>query len=649
VPPATPTSYNVKRGDYSTGESTITNVTGTGFVDTNVVIGSTYYYTISALNAYGEGPDSAEVSSAAFGVPTLQVRMPFDEIYTGSDYFTLSDTNLGLVDVTLTNYNYTASTYVFTDLHGLTNSGVGNNGQALNQTAVASQGGAPDLGSYVSAAPGLILGGLTNWTASIWFKASRTIGSSPATLFVIGQGGTTYAGLGNSIGVRTFATNQLSVRVNSGTDRLVTLPSRFVTNTWYFVAVTFDGANLRTYVGTELTDATLAGTTYLGPITVAMNTPGNLLIGNNIQSKTEAFAGWLDGFRFYSGASDANYIEGIRQAGLGAVLPFAPTGLTAVPNNSRVTLTWNPAVWAADYNVKRSTTSGANFVTLDAGTNVAGTNFTDLTAVNGTTYYYVVSGVGTNGEGANSLQASATPIAPPTMPTGLTATPGNSQIALSWAAVSGAASYNVKRSTSAGGEITVASVAGNGFTDTGLLNGTNYYYKVSAVNISGESPDSAEVSAQPVAPPLAPTGLTATPGNAQVGLTWTAAAGATSYNVKRSTASGAEVTITNVTTTSLVDANVINGTPYYYVVSALNLGGESPNSTPEVSATPTAPVANVRLTISLAETNVILTWPQGALQTIESVTGTYTNISGATSPYTNPATGPQQFFRVKVQ
>ena len=89
--------------------------------------------------------------------------------------------------------------------------------------------------------------------------------------------------------------------------------------------------------------------------------------------------------------------------------------------------------------------------------------------------------------------------------------------------------------------------------------------------------------------PAPPTGLSDTAGNAKVTLTWTASAGATSYNVKRSTTSGAETTITNVTGVTFIDKQVSNGTTYYYKVSAVNATGESASSA-EVSATPQAQI-----------------------------------------------------------
>lgn len=57
----------------------------------------------------------------------------------------------------------------------------------------------------------------------------------------------------------------------------------------------------------------------------------------------------------------------------------------------------------------------------------------------------------------------------------------------------------------------------------------------------------------------------------------------------------------------------------------------------------------VSLSIEKSGDNVILTWPSGTLQAATSVSGTYSDISGATSPYTNSITGPQTYFRVKVQ
>jgi hypothetical protein len=87
----------------------------------------------------------------------------------------------------------------------------------------------------------------------------------------------------------------------------------------------------------------------------------------------------------------------------------------------------------------------------------------------------------------------------PGAPANLTAVPGNTRILLLWDA-NGATSYNIKRSTTSGGPyVPLASSAQSSYTDTNRLNGTTYYYVVSAVNQAGEGPNTAQVSATPAA------------------------------------------------------------------------------------------------------------------------------------------------------
>ena len=89
----------------------------------------------------------------------------------------------------------------------------------------------------------------------------------------------------------------------------------------------------------------------------------------------------------------------------------------------------------------------------------------------------------------------------PGTPTGLTATAGDGRVGLSWNASSGVASYNVSRSTTSGGPYSAIAtgIGTTGYTDTGVTNGTAYYYVVSAVNSLGESPPSTQASATPQA------------------------------------------------------------------------------------------------------------------------------------------------------
>jgi len=84
-------------------------------------------------------------------------------------------------------------------------------------------------------------------------------------------------------------------------------------------------------------------------------------------------------------------------------------------------------------------------------------------------------------------------------PNGLAAAAGNEQISLTWNGVAGATGYAVQRTATSGSNYTVvATVSGTSYTDTGLNNGTNYYYVVSALSPGGESANSAEIGATPL-------------------------------------------------------------------------------------------------------------------------------------------------------
>jgi hypothetical protein len=101
--------------------------------------------------------------------------------------------------------------------------------------------------------------------------------------------------------------------------------------------------------------------------------------------------------------------------------------------------------------------------------------------------------------GALAAGDVATLVTPLAAPTGLAGTAGDGQVALSWNAVPNATSYSVLRSLTNGGSYAqIAVVAGTGYTNTVLLNGTNYFYVVKAANAAGQSAASAPASARPV-------------------------------------------------------------------------------------------------------------------------------------------------------
>lgn len=123
------------------------------------------------------------------------------------------------------------------------------------------------------------------------------------------------------------------------------------------------------------------------------------------------------------------------------------------------------------------------------------------------------------------------------------------------------------------------------------------------------------------APPPAPANLTATGGNAQVSLSWSAASGADTYAVHRSSVSGGPygTIASNLTGTSHLDTTVANGTSYFYVVSGFNEAGEGPDSN-QASATPQVPQ------LPAAPTGVVAASPGK-----KKITVSWNAVAGATS------------------
>ena len=332
--------------------------------------------------------------------------------------------------------------------------------------------------------------------------------------------------------------------------------------------------------------------------------------------------------------------------------PAAPANLTAAGLDNSVYLSWTAVPLATSYNVLRRVGTTGAFTTIATG--VLATNYTDATAVNGTTYNYAVQAVNAAATSANSNIVSATPIA---------AVVGNGN-GLSGAYYSGAAvdfsaqttgtlvfaniapvinynvgnttgynpgpfpagvpaanftavwsgqvlapytgSYQFRTITDDGARLTVNGVVqfddetGHGpLANTGaaitLTAGTKYDIKFEYFQGGGGA--TAQLLYAPLGSPFqiipqsqlfttfttapaAPTNLTATGHNHSVALHWNAALNSASFTVKRSlTAGGPYTTIaTGVTGAVYTDTGLTNGATYYYVVSATNNIGASPNS-----------------------------------------------------------------------
>jgi len=112
-----------------------------------------------------------------------------------------------------------------------------------------------------------------------------------------------------------------------------------------------------------------------------------------------------------------------------------------------------------------------------------------------------VQTVGAGGSSGYSNEVSVVPSGAPIAPTGLSTTQGDAQVTVTWSASSGATSYNVLRSTTSGtGYVPIATgITGTSYSNTGLINGTTYYYVVQAVGSGSTSVISAQVQATPTA------------------------------------------------------------------------------------------------------------------------------------------------------
>jgi hypothetical protein len=308
----------------------------------------------------------------------------------------------------------------------------------------------------------------------------------------------------------------------------------------------------------------------------------------------------------------------------------SPTNLAAAFGDGSVDLTWTAPdapvdAPISDYVVQyRTDVVGSSWQTFNDGVGTAAaTTVTGLT--NGTAYRFRVAAVNNFGTGKYSTEVTETPRAVPAAPTNLSGTAGNAQVALSWTVPGnngGAAitDYVVEYKTTAALTWTTfpdGTSTGTTATVTGLTNGTDYLFRVSAVNSVGTGTASAVAGPYtPAMPASAPTGLLATFGNGSVGLSWTVpssngGAAITDYVVEYKTTVAATWTVFadgTSTTTSATVTGLTNGIAYMFRVAANNSVGLGAYSN-EVTETPrAAPSAPSGLAGVVGNAQVALSW-----------------------------------------
>jgi len=180
--------------------------------------------------------------------------------------------------------------------------------------------------------------------------------------------------------------------------------------------------------------------------------------------------------------------------------PGLPTDVEATSADSQATITWRPASNATSYNIYWRSSSGVT--TTDNVIVNASSPYVHQGLTNGQTYFYVVTGVNSEGESPTSPEVSATPVSAftaPDAPVNVQLTSGDGELTLSWNPVANATSYNIYWSLNSGVSTSSNKIASaqSSYAHSGLTNNNTYYYRISAVNSLGESSLSTEISGQP--------------------------------------------------------------------------------------------------------------------------------------------------------
>ena len=293
-------------------------------------------------------------------------------------------------------------------------------------------------------------------------------------------------------------------------------------------------------------------------------------------------------------ALDANGTAGAWSSIVSVTYRAASTGTLSAPavtggndSQGRPTLKWKAVSGAAKYEIYRSYSRDGSYSKYSTQTSTAYTNSSYLTS--GTTYYYKVRALDANGNaGPYSAAVSVTCRLKLTAPSVTGGKDSQGRPTLKWNAVSGAAKYEVYRSTSRSGTYTKYSTqTSTSYTNSSYLtSGNTYYYKVRALGSDGSyGPYSSVVSvtyrATSSAVPAEVTMGKATAQGSYITVTWDKAANAASYRVYRrvNNSSDWNVVASSVSGTSYTDWNVEPGVRYTYTVRGVAADGQTLSKT----------------------------------------------------------------------
>lgn len=345
-----------------------------------------------------------------------------------------------------------------------------------------------------------------------------------------------------------------------------------------------------------------------------------------------------------------------------ATTPSAPTLGTITASNGQLSVAFTAGATggSAITNYQYSTDGGTTFRDRASGTTASPLVITTLSTdgttalTNGTSYNIQLRAVNAIGSGTASISTAATPFTTPGAPTIGTITPSSGQLSVAFTApgstggsaitnyqysTDGGTTFRTRASGTTGSPLVISTLSSDG--TTALTNGTSYNIQLKAVNAAGAGTATASTAATPYTTPGAPTIGTATAGDGQATVAFTAPASnggsaITSYTV---TSSPDNITANN-TASPITVTGLTNGTSYTFTVVANNLAGAGAASAASNSITP-APGAtvpgiptNVSATAGNGQAVITFTAPSNGGDPIQNYTVTV-NPGGATFTGTN--------------
>ena len=322
------------------------------------------------------------------------------------------------------------------------------------------------------------------------------------------------------------------------------------------------------------------------------------------------------------------------------VKPETPTASVSGTSVTLVSSVWSEGTTSVtrwEYKQKIGTGQYGSWTTFSTS-NTSSLNHTisDLTA--GTKYTYKVRAVNTSGNGAESDASNeVTTASAPPAPTGITVSPGNASVTLGWTSGGNGGSaitkwqYQQKTGSTWADDWTDICETSNestcpnktSYTVSTLTNGTNYKFKVRAVNVAGDGTASAESEQVTAGVPPKPTTLTVEAGWQKVRLTASITSNNGSAITKwESSSDGTTWTAFSGTNTSTSLSGIVTvSSPFHtfaipYYVRAVNSNGNGIASAPSstVTANVATPVKPETPTASASSTSVTLVssvWSEG--------------------------------------